>query len=199
VEIRICKRCDAPKPINQFAKHGSSLGGRRRICKVCCVKTQTALKNLRKSKGFCGCGRKALPKRKLCKKCTQRLNDHQRLNLKQGKCRCGRLQNREGLSCQICSDRKRQYSRTIKAEVIAAYGGKCQCPCGCSISIFELLTIDHIVGGGHKHRKSIKVSGGFHFYRWLKAHGYPKDEFRAMCWNCNCSRGVYGHCPLERK
>jgi hypothetical protein len=198
VESRICKRCGLPKLIDQFARHDSSLGGRRRVCKLCCLKQQKALEKSRKSEGFCGCGREALPRKKLCKRCTQRLNDRQNRNLEQGKCRCGKIRNK-GLSCQACLDRKHRYTRSIKAEVIAAYGGRCQCSCGCSISALEFLTIDHVTGGGHKHRKSVKASGGFHFYRWLKAHGYPKRGFRAMCWNCNCARGVYGYCPLEKK
>ena len=44
------------------------------------------------------------------------------------------------------------------------------------------LTLDHIEGGGHKHRNNIKRSGA-HFYRYLQKQGYP-DGYRVLCMNC---------------
>ena len=89
--------------------------------------------------------------------------------------------------------RKRNTQR-IKAEIIREYGGKCEC---CGETTAQFLAIDHIYGGGKEHRAKVKASGGWSFYRWLKRHGFPKDDFRLLCHNCNHSRGVFGFCPHE--
>ncbi len=44
------------------------------------------------------------------------------------------------------------------------------------------LSIDHINGGGSKHRKELG-GGGTKFYRWLKKHNYP-EGFQVLCMNC---------------
>ncbi len=85
----------------------------------------------------------------------------------------------------------------MKLDVIKAYGGKCKCPGGCSVTEIDWLTIDHIDGGGIRHRKELKMLGQS-FYRWLRDHGFPKKEFRLLCYNCNMSRGHLGKCPHER-
>lgn len=77
--------------------------------------------------------------------------------------------------------------------MIVAYGGKCAC---CGEKRDEFLTIDHINGGGCKDRKTRR---GWTFYQWLRGQEYPKENFRLLCWNCNCSRGFRGYCPHERE
>ena len=72
---------------------------------------------------------------------------------------------------------------------------KCQCPSGkCGENRFEFLSIDHIGGGGTKHRKEIK--GGEQFYRWIRRNGFP-EGLRILCHNCNMSLGFYGYCPHQ--
>lgn len=63
------------------------------------------------------------------------------------------------------------------------YGGnppKCNY---CGESHIEFLTIDHIHGGGKKHRR--RISG--HIYRWLIKNNFP-EGFQILCWNCNCGK-----------
>jgi hypothetical protein len=84
----------------------------------------------------------------------------------------------------------------IKArlEALKAYGGenpKCNC---CQESEIKFLCIDHINGGGVKHRKKINRLAGTSFYVWLKNNGYPSG-FRVLCMNCNSSIGSYKYCP----
>jgi len=86
--------------------------------------------------------------------------------------------------------RQRRYTRGVKAEVIAAYGGECVC-CGETNPLF--LSIDHINGGGQAERR--KYGRGRVFYQYLKSLGYPKDKYRLLCHNCNASFGHYGYCP----
>jgi hypothetical protein len=72
-----------------------------------------------------------------------------------------------------------------KVLVILHYGGKCAC---CGESRIEFLTIDHINGGGCKHRRRIR---GIPFYQWLIKHGLPKG-YRVLCLNCNAKYWING-------
>jgi len=82
----------------------------------------------------------------------------------------------------------------LKHEVWAQYGGaKCAC---CGAAEQEFLTVDHVNGGGGKHRKEIRENGSHNIYTWLKKHKYPdKHEYRVLCMNCNWAFGMYGRCP----
>jgi hypothetical protein len=67
--------------------------------------------------------------------------------------------------------------------------------CCCGEKHFEFLAIDHINGGGNKHRKQLGLkSGGASFYRWLIKNHFPAG-YRVLCVNCNFSLGAYGYCP----
>lgn len=117
---------------------------------------------------------------------------------REGRCSCSREVDVKGFKkCSICRAQVNKKNRQIKFEVIAAYGGKCACPGGCSVTEPDWLSMDHIFGGGVAHRKRLKVIG-LDFYRWLKKQGFPKDKFRLLCYNCNLSRGHLGQCPHER-
>lgn len=81
-----------------------------------------------------------------------------------------------------------------KRELIDAYGGVCAC---CGEHRLAFLTVDHIEGGGNRHRQSLgngKVSGST-FLLWLRREGYPPG-FQALCFNCNAGRHINGGvCP----
>jgi len=83
------------------------------------------------------------------------------------------------------------YARKMKIAALQAYGATCAC---CGEGRMEFLAIDHIEGGGRKHRAEIGVSPGYGFYRWLKRNGYPPG-FRVLCHNCNMAMGFFGYCP----
>ena len=84
---------------------------------------------------------------------------------------------------------KNQYQK-LRNLALEKYGNKCDC---CGENKKEFLSIDHIRGGGNKHKKEIKVN----IYRWLYKNDYPK-EFRVLCHNCNMSLGFYGYCPHKK-
>lgn len=87
--------------------------------------------------------------------------------------------------------RSTEFARKSKIIVLQHYsGGKMKCDC-CDESLIEFLTIDHIDGGGTKHR--VKVGHG-NMYRWLIRNKFP-DGYRVLCMNCNFSYGKYGYCP----
>lgn len=67
---------------------------------------------------------------------------------------------------------------------------KCAC---CGESEWKFLAIDHVNGGGKKHR-SVTSSC---LADWIVRNNYP-DGFRVLCHNCNFARGIYGKCPHEQ-
>lgn len=67
------------------------------------------------------------------------------------------------------------------------------CVC-CGEQRLPFLALDHIEGGGNKHRK--EVGRGGTFFVWLARAGYPPG-YRVLCHNCNWAMGVYGRCPHE--
>lgn len=67
-----------------------------------------------------------------------------------------------------------------KAAAIAKYSNGTNACASCAISDIDVLTLDHINGGGRKHRAVIKIP----IYIWVKTHGFP-DGFQVLCMNCN--------------
>ena len=99
------------------------------------------------------------------------------------------------LANKVSHQRKRvEFNRRVKTEMISAYGGKCAC---CGETAYEFLTIDHINGGGSKARRQGGPVGNY-LYLWLKRHGWPKDNYRLLCMNCNFAMGIFGGCPHEK-
>ncbi len=128
-----------------------------------------------KSKGVCpSCGKKARKNRVYCEKCRMYQQNHQK-----------------GVGREKHVAAKLRSRRKLKAEAIKAYGGKCAC---CGEKRFELLSIDHIKGGGTAHRREI----GPDIYPYLRARKYPSG-YRLLCMNCNFTIGKLGFCPHKPK
>lgn len=81
--------------------------------------------------------------------------------------------------------------REMRREVIDHYGGACVC---CGEREFGFLALDHINGGGAKHRREI---GNKRMYQWAKKNNYP-DILQVLCHNCNQAKHIYGKCPHEK-
>lgn len=79
-----------------------------------------------------------------------------------------------------------------KNAVFKAYGGYvCRC---CQEKRKVFLSIDHVNGGGTKHRKKLGFGG---IYRWLVENDFPPG-FQVLCHNCNQGRHLNGGtCPHE--
>ena len=83
---------------------------------------------------------------------------------------------------------KRKSDLKKKKLVFDHYGNICSC-CGESIATF--LTIDHMNGGGTKHRSKINNN----LYTWLVKNNFPTG-FQTLCFNCNWGRHINGGvCP----
>lgn len=54
----------------------------------------------------------------------------------------------------------------------------------CYENIYDLLTIDHIDGGGNKHRRTFGSNSGDAIYIWLIKNHYP-EGFQILCFTCN--------------
>lgn len=63
---------------------------------------------------------------------------------------------------------------------------KCVC---CEEKEIMFLALDHIDGGGNKHRK-----GKGNITRWIIKNNFP-PIFQILCHNCNLAKGFYGKCP----
>lgn len=58
-------------------------------------------------------------------------------------------------------------------------GGLPRCQ-SCGVVDLRVLTVDHIEGGGTRHRRKIHRSN---FYKWLLDAGFP-DGYQILCMNC---------------
>lgn len=113
---------------------------------------------------------------------------------------CGSRLSQIGSKCSECSQkssaRLRGWRDRLINEVMKAYGGEvCKC---CGETEVAFLTIDHINGGGRKHRNEILREKTTDIYTWLKREGFPPG-FQVLCMNCNWAKGKYGACPHEKK
>jgi hypothetical protein len=74
-------------------------------------------------------------------------------------------------------------------------GGVAHCAC-CGETEFDFLTLDHINGGGTKHRTDVNKPGS-EFYYWIIKNDFP-EGFQILCMNCNFAKGIFGECPHQR-
>jgi len=152
----------------------------------------------------------------ICSKCREQSKIGQRkirsTRITEGLCvRCGKVPIVDGYkTCEECTKkayayhkrdpkaiaRARENYRKVKDEVFLAYGGyKCAC---CGEEEQSFLCIDHINGGGEKHRTEIGVGvRGRNMYTWLKKNGFPPG-FQVLCHNCNMGKYLNGGiCPHQ--
>lgn len=93
--------------------------------------------------------------------------------------------------CERClardAEKAREKYQRLRQEATTNYGGKCKF-CGEDRLVF--LVIDHISGGGNKHRQTLG-SGGTRIYTWLRKNNYP-NGFQVLCHNCNAAKNTLG-------
>ena len=90
------------------------------------------------------------------------------------------------------------YRKRTRQKFLELYGNECSC---CGEKHVEFLTLDHIQGDGAQERK--RLGGNYALYLYaIKLFNSNKEEalkqHRILCWNCNCSIGVYGYCPHNK-
>jgi hypothetical protein len=84
-----------------------------------------------------------------------------------------------GPGTNVYQNRNEKYYER-KEQVLTHYGnGKCACV-RCGFEDIRALSIDHIKGGGTKHKKHEHFSD---IYLWLIRNQFPRG-FRTLCMNC---------------
>ena len=97
-------------------------------------------------------------------------------------------------------DRIRQIKLNIKTRIIVIchYSNnnpKCVC---CGDKKINNLVLDHINGGGNKHRRESGKNWGIAFYRLLIKNDFP-PEYQVLCWYCNLRKGPKKLCPCKEE
>lgn len=88
------------------------------------------------------------------------------------------LINKKDFSYNLLTQRDKYFYR--KESVLTYYGnGKYACV-RCGFDDSRALSIDHINGGGCKHKQ--QISNG-EMYKWLMDNNYPSG-YRTLCMNC---------------
>jgi hypothetical protein len=173
-DVKRCCSCKETKGLEQFHKNNAEKDGLNRACKTCMLLRYSKYRKERKAAGVCHCGR-STPKGKLtCNTCRRRT-------------KVWRINNPEKATAM-----RRKQNRMQREICFRMYGDVCVC---CGEDHQEFLQIDHINGGGNKHRKEIK-RGGHTFYLWLAQHGFP-NEYQLLCANCNSAKHYFGQCPHQ--
>lgn len=90
------------------------------------------------------------------------------------------------------ADNSAKIQTANKKRALEGYGG-CICSC-CGEKELAFLTIDHINGGGTKHRRM--AGFGADIYRWLWKNNFPPG-FRVLCMNCNFATKHGRLCPHQ--
>ena len=83
----------------------------------------------------------------------------------------------------------RHYQK-LKMGVLGHYSHNTFMCAHCDHGDLDVLTIDHINGGGRQHVLQLRRDGTF-LYRWLKNNNYP-DGFQVLCANCNLKKHKEG-------
>ena len=178
------------------------------LCNECLAKLKERNRNRKtkcRAEGICTkcLGRLAEPNRKFCSDCIKASAAALAKKHKAGICsRCSKPAVLGLKHCEECRNEHLMKNKTWQLRrreaVISHYSsGTNVCAC-CAEDEFDFLTIDHIYGGGNKHRREAKIGNG-KTYQWLIKNNFP-DGFQVLCWNCNCGRAKHkGICPHKLK
>ena len=74
--------------------------------------------------------------------------------------------------------RATEWARKAKLKLLFHYSNGTNRGSRCGFDDMRALSIDHINGGGNKHRKKVK-----NFYSWLIRNDFP-DGYQVLCMNC---------------
>lgn len=81
----------------------------------------------------------------------------------------------------------------LRLRVLAGYGNLCAC---CGETDLRFLTIDHVDGGGGRHRRSLG-GGSKRVLLEIVRKDFP-PEYQVLCFNCNFGRSINGGiCPHD--
>ena len=98
-------------------------------------------------------------------------------------------------SCKKCYSKYRhEYVKEVRYKALQHFSGGCPECASCNESEPEFLCVDHLEGGGRKHRSEMgnghQVSSVNGFLKIMKDP--DKGKYQVLCWNCNYSKHHYG-------
>lgn len=177
VAAGLCGRC---------GKHPPTNGNLCYNCRQRQLTLSHSIINNRRSAGLCHrCGEPALPNRARCA-LHLRLKEEKRLNNKiGGLCDCGGIPSQNRKMCDNCLSNKKAMAIALKTKAIGHYSRGCYACKNCGEKRLLFLTVDHISGGGNKHRQNV----GNRFCRWLCRNDFP-EGYQILCWNCNHKKHI---------
>lgn len=159
VGVKRCSVCKKVKPLEEFHRNKRNPDGRKYICKKC---RKIRQKEWRKNNPEMYRARKKRYREKHKDQMTKWTKEWRRKHPKK------------------CKNYSKKWRKKLKLEVLIHYGGNPPKCSRCETGDIRVLEIDHIGGGGNKHRQN--VTGNF--YVWLRDNNFPKG-FRVLCRNCN--------------
>lgn len=201
--MKTCTKCGVAKELSEFTLVSKSKDGHDNICQPCRRKIYNEMVLDMTNKQIIK--REKLGMHKICKMCKldKPLSEYpiDRSHSDGHKTVCepcniirnqGYYQNSSQSKAKYRANHRletnlyhREQCVKTKTLVMTHYSdGECSCVL-CGESRLPCLTIDHINGGGTKHRRSLNIpnGGGLHFYKWLLTNNYP-EGYRTLCWNC---------------
>jgi hypothetical protein len=93
----------------------------------------------------------------------------------------------------------KKHANKIRTIVLSHYSNNMlRCAC-CGLEGLCHLTLDHIFGGGDKHRTQFTGSQGrrsFKLYKSLIKNKFPSG-YQVLCFACNLSKGKNHHCQID--
>ena len=102
-------------------------------------------------------------------------------------CACLLSTNYQETHREKCRQAARARHARIKIEALQHYSmGKPKCA-ACFEGDTDVLCIDHINGGGKKHRQRLNTNGGTSIFYSLRRENYP-EGYQVLCANCNMKK-----------
>lgn len=168
--MKLCSACQKELPVTAFGKVRSSKDGLSHYCLSC---------NRRQAKEW-----RASHSEQINAKRREKFAQSPEKRAE----RASRQKRWRSLNPDISNSIHRHNRIAIRKKVFAMYGNKCAC---CGESRYEFLTLDHVNGGGNKHRE--KETYQQLLYRIARDGISP--EYRILCSNCNFAFAYSGYCP----
>jgi len=99
------------------------------------------------------------------------------------------------LQSRIKANRYTEENKNAVINVLTNGEGTCR---WCGQGDIDVLTVDHVLGGGTRHRNMIKSRNGQSLYSWIIRNDYP-DGFQVLCANCNLKKEVMRRRSLRKE
>lgn len=193
--VNRCTICRKIKPFSAFPKNEYASYGRQSRCKECDARYQKIYqrRNIAKLKqyrrNYYRKHRKQMIARAKANRANRRKNPAVYAIEKTQE--AARMWARRHTRTEAELEAARTQHKQMRLKIFKHYSkGSCCCSC-CGESHYEFMAIDHVNGGGAKHRKKVGPTD-----RWIIKHRFPRG-FRILCHNCNASIGYYGYCPHQ--